>query len=136
MISKNILKLQNTFFTSLVFLFTISSIFKNDYSASVPIDLGGYSNETEISLIVNPDNSKPIPLIKYLDGIFGITNDFFQPTHHAKMHGLYKLKLNRFNFPQFVSPKYLHPDFAQSIYTFKKFSIYYQSLDDTDPFII
>ena len=54
MIKKDISKIQNTFYASLVLVFTLSSLLKSDYSTSIPLDFGGYSSETEISLVINP----------------------------------------------------------------------------------
>jgi len=128
-------KFQNTVYTSLVLLFTLCSLFKTDYSTPIPVDFGGYSIGTEISLVVNPETTNSIPFIDSKIDVSEFKNTFIQPVYKTDMHRLLKLKLNRFVFPQFISSQFMYPDFTRLIHIRRTFNICHRSTDSIDPFI-
>ena len=133
MLSKD--KFKNTFYTSLVLLFTLSSLFKSDYCAFIPVDFGGYSSDTKISLVMIPKTDTSVPVIRFNNDTSELFVSSSQPVRFTNIYRLFKIKLNRYIFPQIISSKYLHPDFDQSIQILSKFNTIHQSPDDEDSLV-
>ena len=127
--------IKNTFYSSLVLLFTLSSFLKIDYSPTIAIDFGGYSTDTEVALNIDPDKTTSFNVFRYLNDTSESTFEYSSDLHFAKIQKFYKLKINRYIFPQALSSKYQHPDFIPSIRIIKMFCISHHSPDDSDPLI-
>lgn len=128
--------IRKSFCTSLVFLITLSSFLKTDYSTYIPIDFGGYSSDTEISLILNPDNENSLPKIIAINELQNLSQNDCIQSYQNKINKFYKLKLNRYIFPQILPIQYLNQHFLRSNQIIRKFNICHKSTDDSDPFMI
>lgn len=135
MLKKKNTNMKNSFYTSLILLFTLSSFLKIEYSTTIPVDFGGYSAETENSLVVDTKDNVYDTVVKYLHESKVQDNKFFTNYIDSKIKNFHNLKLNKYIFPQIISTEYLHPDYIYSIKIEHKICILHQTPDDTDPLI-
>lgn len=127
-------KIKNTFYSLLILIFTLSSLFKTDYKTLISVDFGGYSSETEISLVIKPKVYPSTSIVRSLYNSYKSTYNISKSVKKTEMHRFLKIKLNKYVFTHFIPLQYLNPDHVQSVRLFHKFNICHQSLEK-DPFI-
>ncbi len=127
--------MKNSFYTSLILLFTLSSFLKIDYSTTILVDFGDYSAETENSLVVDTKDNVFETVFKYLHESKVQDNKFLINHVDSKIKYFHHLKINKHIFPQIIPTRYLHPDYIHSIKIEYKICVAHQTPDDTDPLI-
>ncbi|MEJ2544314.1 MAG: hypothetical protein P8Y99_09625 [Calditrichaceae bacterium] len=106
--------MKNSVYTSLVLLFTISSLFKTNYSTPITVEFGGYNSSTDIALIIESDNDQRIKSSILYKNDHNFVHNYSSFLVNSNFLRLHKVKLNKYLFPQKVCVNYIHPFFIKS----------------------
>jgi hypothetical protein len=135
MVIKDNINMKNSFYTSLILFFTLSSLLKIDYSTGIQVDFGGFRAETENSLVLDIKYNSFETVFKYLHESNVQDNEFFINNAYSQIKSFHSLRLNRYIFPQSIATKYLYPDYIHSIQINRRIFIVHQAQGDSNPFI-
>lgn len=107
-------KMKNSFYTSLVLLFIVNSLFRTNYSTPITLDFGGYDSHSDTALIIEPDNNSQITPPFNFKIEYNLANNYTSYFYDTNDRHLLNLKLNKYLFPQNISVKYQYPIFIKS----------------------
>lgn len=137
MIGKENQNFRNAFYSSLLLLFALNYFLKADYNPSVCVDFGGFSANTDITLVF-AKKDKPPPWLYFQSLISNFEQAKTSVQHTLSFHltGLFGYRQPNDVCTVFIPANLLKPDFKRSFRIKQKFNIFHLSTDDSDPFVI